>query len=320
MSSDLLYYAKKFSKLRVNYNRQRGVAPHKPILLLSAIEQIKQGKVQRNQFYLSPELIATFLKYWGQFGSANHNADIALPFFHLQGDDFWHLRANPGFEATVASKTKIRGLNALRNVVKYAYVDDALFSLLTASETRRELTDVLINSWFNHQAETVEELLSYDEFEQTQLKLFDSGGATYTVEDLKDQQRIFVRNAAFRRIVTSLYNQQCAFCHLRIVSDNNHNIVDGSHILPFSEFRDDRFDNGISLCKNHHWAFDHGWFGIDDNYRIIVARDRLYEEPSEYTRQIKDFHGEQILLPVETEYEPRLSAIEWHREYWGIAN
>ncbi|WP_347277256.1 HNH endonuclease [Leptolyngbya sp. FACHB-671] len=36
------------------------------------------------------------------------------------------------------------------------------------------------------------------------------------------------------------------------------------HIKPFSEFRDDRFDNGTSPCKKHHWAFDHGWFGIDD--------------------------------------------------------
>lgn len=317
MSSDIIHYAKKFSKLRVD--RSRGVAPHKPILLLSVIEQLEQGKVQRNQFYLSPELVATFLKYWGQFGSANHNADIALPFFHLQGDSFWHLRANPGFEATVASKTKIRGLNALRNVIKYAYVDEALFSLLSVNETRKELTNVVIDSWFNHQTDKVEELLSYDELEQTQLKLFDSGGAAYTLEDLKDQELTFVRNAAFRRNVISLYNQQCAFCRLRIVSDKNHNIVDGSHILPFAEFRDDFFDNGISLCKNHHWAFDRGWFSIDNTYRIIVASERLHEEASGNTRPIKDFHGEQILLPTQAKYNPRLSALEWHRKHWKIA-
>ena len=102
--------------------------------------------------------------------------------------------------------------------------------------------------------------------------------------------------------------------------NNNYNIVDGSHILPFAEFRDDRFDNGISLCKNHHWAFDRGWFSIDDNYRIIIAKERLHEEPSEHTRQMQDFHGEQILLPTKAEYEPRLAALEWHRKHWGIAS
>jgi len=83
-------------------------------------------------------------------------------------------------------------------------------------------------------------------------------------------EKTFVRSAAFRRIVVSLYEQRCAFCNLRIISQDSQNIVDGAHIKPFSEFRDDRFDNGISLCKNHHWAFDRGWFSIGDDYRVIV--------------------------------------------------
>lgn len=316
MQSDLARYAQKFTKLRVD--RSRGIAPHKPILLLSVMELIEQGKIQRNQVYLSPELIATFLKYWTHFGSESHRSDIALPFFHLQGDKFWHLMPNPGFEATIASKSRLKGLNTLRNVVKYAYFDEALFDLLTDRTSRQELIGILINAWFKDKEQQVSELLLYDEFEDVQLKLFDSGGAVYSVEDLKDEQQTFVRNAAFRRIVVSLYEQQCAFCHLKIVSDNNQNIVDGAHILPFAEFRDDQFDNGLSLCKNHHWAFDHGWFSISDDYRILVAHERFHEEASENMRRMQDFNGEEILLPSRSVYRPRLSALQWHRKFWEV--
>jgi len=36
--------------------------------------------------------------------------------------------------------------------------------------------------------------------------------------------------------------------------------------------------NGLALCKNHHWAFDRGWFGVDDDCRIVIPWDRFIEE------------------------------------------
>ena len=79
---DLKFYVKHFSKLRVD--RSHGIAPHKPILLSSVIELIEQEFFKQNQFFLSPELIAAFLKYWAELGSNAHHADVALPFFHLR--------------------------------------------------------------------------------------------------------------------------------------------------------------------------------------------------------------------------------------------
>ncbi|NJL37176.1 MAG: hypothetical protein HC840_03380 [Leptolyngbyaceae cyanobacterium RM2_2_4] len=58
----LSYYAKKFQGLRVD--RAHGVAPHKPILLLSVIEKVRREIIIENKIYLSSELIQTFLKYW----------------------------------------------------------------------------------------------------------------------------------------------------------------------------------------------------------------------------------------------------------------
>lgn len=317
MKKDLSYYVNKFVKLGVD--RAHGIAPHKPTLLLSVIEQFEKGKIQHNQIYLTPELIATFLKYWSNLVTTDHRSDISLPFFHLTGDKFWHLMPNSGFEATIASRTKIKGLAALRNTVKYAYLDDELFEYLQNVSSRIHLAENLIKTWFPKNANQFESLYQVDELESIQLKLFEKGGAVYTVEDIKDQDKTFVRNAAFRRNIVSLYQQNCAVCRLKIVSLDGQDIVDGAHIKPFSEFHDDRFDNGIALCKNHHWAFDRGWFGINDEYKIIVPPDRIYEETPANLRSLQNYDGEDIVLPNSEIYNPRIDSLQWHLSFWKIA-
>lgn len=122
---DLTHYIHQFVNLKVD--KASGVpAPHQPILLLSIIEQFERDKISHNQIYLTPELIATFPKYWSNLVTTAHHSDVSLPFFHLAGKKkikFWHLMPNPGFEAVIESGTKIKGLSALRNTVKYAYLD-----------------------------------------------------------------------------------------------------------------------------------------------------------------------------------------------------
>jgi putative restriction endonuclease len=318
MAKDISFYVKKFSKLRVD--RAHGsVAPHKPILLLSVIEQFQQNTIQQNEIFLSPELISTFLKYWTHLGSDSHRSDIALPFYHLTGDGFWHLSPNPGFESTIAAKVKLKSLTALRNAVNYAYLDDELFNFLQDLESRNYLITAIIQEWFSKQEEEFQSLYRVDAFQEFQLRLFEKGGATYSIRDLEDQERAVIRDAAFRKIVVSLYNQRCAFCRLRIISLDSQNIVDGAHIKPFSEFRDDRFDNGLALCKNHHWAFDRGWFSINDDYQIVIPHDRFTEESPRDTRPMQEFNGEPLFLPTQETHYPRLESLYWHRQRWNIA-
>ncbi len=109
----LSYYAKKFQRLRVD--RAHGIAPHKPILLLSVIEQIRRETITENKIYLSSELIQTFLKYWSYLGSFNHNPDISRPFFHMRSGKFWHLWANSDYIKLLSSKEKLKTLVEFNN-------------------------------------------------------------------------------------------------------------------------------------------------------------------------------------------------------------
>ena len=309
MTKGLDYYVKKFSKL--NVSRSNGVAPNKPILLLSVIELISQGKIRQNQIILSAELIATFLNLWSHLEPIR-KPDIGLPFFHLKGDHFWHHQPKPGFEKAIASGVKIRSVGLLRETVLYGYFDEELFTLLIDSYTRTILTYVLVDTWFPDRAEQIRELLEIDALAQREEELRSQGGKVYKPEDLEDEQESIVRDKAFRNIVVSTYNYSCALCGLQIINSLGENIVDGAHIKPFSQFYDDRINNGLSLCKNHHWAFDRFWFTLNDDYTVIVNND--LREISPHSTPIREFQNHLITLPNQQQYYPRQDAIEWHRD------
>jgi putative restriction endonuclease len=151
------YYSIKFARLRVD--RAHGIAPHKPILLLSVIELIRVGSIHHNQIFLTEEMLLTFLNIWNYLGSETHNPDISRPFFHLSGDKFWHLIPNRGFRKVINSKIKLKTFSEVQQAVKYAQMDDVLFELLREPMTRASLTTILVHKWFNHKLEQYNQLL-----------------------------------------------------------------------------------------------------------------------------------------------------------------
>jgi len=320
-SKGIDYYCHKFSPkskktnpIGLNVSLSAGVAPNKPVLLLAVIELITRGDIQQNQIYLSPELIAAFLKLWGALG-INRRADIGLPFFHLKYDGFWHFKAKPGFEFVESNtnKVKVRSVSSIRQTVDYACLDAELFLLLQQPQSRNQLLLALIDAWFSDKTEQIERSLQFNAFLDLQNQLFSTGGRVYQPDEIASvgEQESIVRDGAFRRTITSVYEHRCAFCGLQVFNTLE-NIVDGAHIKPFAKFYDDRINNGLSLCKNHHWAFDRFWFTLNDDCTIIVS-DTLRED-SPHARPIRDFHGDRIMLPMRVEYRPRPDALQWHRQ------
>src|ERR671913_2394835 len=90
-------YAGRFARLRTNRNRKvwSGVtahqAPHKPILLLCVLDLFDSGGISSNLVEISDDLAELFGRYWERVLPFSRPGNLALPFFHLQGDGFWHL-------------------------------------------------------------------------------------------------------------------------------------------------------------------------------------------------------------------------------------
>jgi putative restriction endonuclease len=304
---NLAYYRQRFTELNVSSNRKRGEAHYKPILLLSVIDLIAQGLIQENRIPVSDELIDTFNNYWNILASgSSYKGGLHYPFIHLQSDGFWHLVFKPDFNGLQPKTT-----NKLKKAVEYAYLDDKLFDLLQDQNLRQELIDTIIAVWFSANQKKLEDILTINQDFQniTRFEL-----ETQKREPKFVLRKSIVRNAVFRKAIVHVYDYKCAFCRLKVIRAFTQNIVDGAHIKPFAEFYDNSAGNGISLCKNHHWAFDNGWFCVGDDYKIIVASDLQEESP--HARPMRDFHGETILLPSSEEYFPSLEALQWHRKTW----
>lgn len=312
-NKNLAYYRKCFSQMQVGKNKQGGDAPNQPILLLSVIDLITQDLLNENHITISDELINTFKKYWSVLTSDSFKGvNFAIPFFHLKNREpkFWHVKFSEQYEGGRAQT-----INTLKRDVDSAKLDDELFNLLQDTNARKQLIDVLISTWFSSNQKQIEDILTINQSLQDstgdELDSIESGNTD-------GQPKVYlkksvVREAFFRKAIVHLYDYRCAFCRLRVTRSLSQSIVDGAHIKPFSEFYDSRVDNGLSLCKNHHWAFDQGWFALDDRYQILVASD-LEEESPPHSRSMKDFHGEIILLPSSEQYYPRIDAIQWHRK------
>lgn len=300
-NKNLAYYCDCFSKLKL----YKGEALNKPVLLLSVIDLIAQGLIQNNQIPVSDELIETFNNYWNLIASgSSYKGGLHYPFIYLQTEGFWCVTFKLGYNGIQPKTT-----SKLKAVVENASLDRELFDLLQDPISRQELIDTLIAAWFSANQKKIEDILKINQDFQNSNPF---GLSTTINEPRFILKKFLVRNAFFRKAIVHIYDYRCAFCRLKVTRSLNQNIVDGAHIKPFSEFYDSQTDNGIAFCKNHHWAFDQGWFSIDDDYKIIVASDLQEESPN--ARAMQDFQNESLLLPTSESYRPRIDALRWHRK------
>ncbi|WP_354635721.1 HNH endonuclease [Planktothricoides raciborskii] len=307
---DINYYSEIFSSLNVSRNKTKGQAYYKPILLLSVIDLITQGTIQDNKIFVSDELIDNFKKYWNVLSSdSSYKGGLHYPFFHLQSEGFWHLKFTDKFNGLQPKTT-----NKLKEAVEYASLDLELFELLQDNNSLQELIDTLIAVWFADYQQEIEDILRVNESlqENHNQQPQDDEFSDFEKKPKLVIRKALVRNSFFRKAVVHVYDYRCAICRLKVTRNLTQNIVDGAHIQPFAQFYNSHINNGLSLCKNHHWAFDRGWLSIDDNYRILVAEDLQEDSPN--AKPLKEFHFENISLPNLEQYFPSIKALDWHRK------
>lgn len=123
-----------------------------------------------------------------------------------------------------------------------------------------------------------------------------------------------LHQAAFRERVLDAYRTHCAMCSLK-----HRDLLDAAHIIPDSDSEGlPRVSNGLSLCKIHHAAFDHGIVGVRPDYVIEVRRDVLAEVDGPMLKHgLQALHGTSLLLPRKPEDLPSIEALE--RRYQTFA-
>lgn len=105
-------------------------------------------------------------------------------------------------------------------------------------------------------------------------------------------QRIHQRS--FRESVITAYREHCAICRLK-----HRELLDAAHIIPDSEGGEPVVQNGLSLCKIHHAAFDNNILGISPDYQVRIREDILAEVDGPMLKWgLQEMNGVKLYLPI----------------------
>lgn len=308
-------YLQKLTHLRTD--RSRGIAPHKPVLLLAVIDNIERGTITNNRISITPELVATFMEIWTTLVKEGpFEPRFALPFFHLKSEGFWQLVPFPNMAPGVTSSGSIRSFTNLKETIAWAEIELELFDLMIQPVSCEALRRALLDTYFpltksNYRHYQVHEGQYLQQLEQ---EVLENTTGSYT-NIVAEEEVLFLRGSAFRKVVPRAYGFTCAISGMRIIAAEI-SMVDACHIVPFYISHNDTIENGIALCPNLHRAFDRHLISINDDYRVLLKTE--FAEATESDYGIKKYEGCQLLLPTEQKYRPSKANLAWHREYRGL--
>ena len=297
-----------------------GLAPHKPIMLISIIELIQKGFIDTNKIFISPELVLAFKNNWNKLVDTPHIPNFALPFFHLKNEPFWHLATYSGLEGVLTNSKSIKSFKSLKENVIFAEIDKELFELLSNPVQSQLFSEILLDKYF--QSTKANFYQNGVEVEQLRIELqfFNEPKEEYQqhIVELKQrlnedeyEEEIFIRGGLFKRTIPKLYNNGCCISGMCIETTKNIQMIDACHIVPFSISNDDTIPNGISLSPNLHRAFDRGLITINNEY-IVRVSPVVIDNESVYS--ISQFEGTKITLPNEEKWFPSLEYLSWHNK------
>ncbi|MCF0057683.1 HNH endonuclease [Dyadobacter sp. CY356] len=316
MTSPLQKYLLVFKKLRID--RSHGLAPHKPILLLSILQAVRSSLIQQNKIFITPEIVSLFNANWSVLvSSTNHHCKFFLPFYHLSSQSFWKLVPKSGYEILLTIKSAIKSFSGLNAAVDYAFLDDDLFLLMKNTDTNEVLMQFLLDEYFPETKHLLTETSNYikNKYDAIEEKILYEPAEEYkreiqTLLKQQEDEEIFIRGGVFKREIPKIYNNTCCISGMRIDVTLQISLIDACHIVPFSESYNDTVSNGIALCPNLHRAFDRGLISIDENYQVRVSKV-FSEGESDYS--IRKFDEKTIGLPKDHNFWPNVENFIWHR-------
>jgi putative restriction endonuclease len=301
MDKDCKYWLRTLSNLRID--RASGdPAPHKPLLLLVILEMADKGEITSREISLSADLAFRFSVFWSVVAQRRRqHPEVRLPFHHLGSSGMWvPLTAEGESSSNRALTTKIR-------------LDPHFCTCLMDPDFRDHARKALIRTEAYFRAE---ERVALYSMLNVKIEVPEIG------EDPKEYKTRVQngRDARFRiDVVVVAYKHTCALTGYRLTTLEMESIVDAAHIHEFKDSRNNVPQNGLALTKNAHWQFDRGLWSLDDNYRVIVNKERFIEDGVPGLR-LADFEGRSVFLPSDPKFWPGHKYISWHREHHGFAS
>ncbi len=126
-----------------------------------------------------------------------------------------------------------------------------------------------------------------------------------------------LHQGAFRDLVISAYGNRCTICRLAHTE-----LLDAAHIIPDSDDRGTPvIQNGLSLCKIHHAAYDADILGISPDFHVHVSERVLEEHDGPMLKHgLQELDGTGITLPARSIDHPDRDRLARRFEKWRTAS
>lgn len=297
----------------LNVNRAGGsFSPHKPCMLLAVLGLAESGHLKQNEIRFEPPLLERYLKFFEVVRRGTDHPNPYFPFFHLSSEGFWHLKPFPGCESVVETMASARSMSAITENIVFATLDTELHELVLQAQPRASLREELVVAWFGSHRRDLDRVLQEEQgSNRYETLLRDSAAGKPCVRDEAPSEPI--RSAAFRRIVSEIYDYRCAASGWRIVLPDSRVMVEAAHLIPFSESRDDDPRNGIALTPSFHWALDA--HVIAPGPDLVWHVSKTLDERVADNQPLRHLEGRTLILPKDRSLWPKKEALEWRLEH-----
>lgn len=267
--------------------------PHKPLLLLAALDLLDECLATPDRIPWSQELRDKFTRRFEIVRKNNDSNTPENPFHYLQGDGIWSAwKEEPTGRHPLSSPPLVRDVGLV-----FARFTGDFGVVISLPENRMLIREALVARYFPGLAEALLGPIPKDGEEEAKV-------AEDSIE--------YGRDPAFRRKIIEVYDHQCAACGLRIRLPQAEDVsfIDAAHLVPFSVGHNDHPTNGLALCKNHHWAMDRHLIapGPDMVWHVSPI---LQAHRSSGEKELLALAKRAVLPPREAAFRPDEGGLEW---------
>ena len=270
--------AQRFGTL--NVWRKKGVrAPHKPLLVLYAIGELRRGKDRLLPYSQVDEDFGDIL---AEFGPRRSRQGTQYPFWRLQTDGFWELTNAAKVRLTASGdpfKSDLIDFN-----VQGGFIAEIANQLQTNSSLASEIVHLMLEGHFP-------ETWHHDILQRIGIELTVKG----TIVQKRDPN--------FRPNILKAYEYRCAVCGFDVTLGNQPVALEAAHIKWRQAGGPDREVNGLALCSLHHKLFDRGAFTLSNNLDILVSDEARGSVG--FQEWLMSFHGKKLHFPTEANLLPQ---------------
>ena len=116
------------------------------------------------------------------------------------------------------------------------------------------------------------------------------------------------RDIVFVEAVKAAYDNRCAMTGLKIINGGGRAEVQAAHIMPVADNGPDSVRNGLALSGTIHWMFDRGLVSVDEDFSLLVARDKV---PDTINRLLNP--DGRLIMPAREDLQPHQKFLQHHR-------